>query len=217
MLSKIKEKVKLLCQIDTNYKIHYSETHKYKSKRLTKAELIEFEAQLGIQLPSEYRQYLLEVGYGMGPLSGFCSPQEIIEEYFEEEAQLQTVRNIFGTSPVNPFPFNEEDAYGCFEELSTKPIWDVACPEGLYPENGAISIVDRNDGNPVCLVISGQLAGTIWDVHQAAVGYGEWSPARKPPTVGKNLIKDVEKPLQTFYEWYDSWLSSAIRDVKTLY
>ena len=66
MLATIKEKVKLLRQIDTDYRIHDSQTHKYQSKQLTQVELIEFEAQLGIQLPSEYRQYLLEVGYGIG-------------------------------------------------------------------------------------------------------------------------------------------------------
>ncbi len=210
MISTIKEKLTLLRQIDTKFKIRYSKKYQYKSIQLTEASLIDFEEHLGIKLPSEYRQYLQEVGYGMGPGGGFYPPEEILDEYFSRQVDLKVIRGISGTSPANPFPFSKEDALNCFEQLSIKPVWEVAL-EGLYPENGAIPIIED-----IFLVTKGELVGTLWDVHCDAVTYGEWSPIRPPSTIRAG-IKPVKKPLQTFYEWYNDWLDDAIEDVKKLY
>lgn len=211
----IRKKMCLLRETDIEYKIKYSNKHKYESKPLSEAELTAFETRLKIQLPLEYRRYLLEVGYGFGPWSGICSLEQTWYEYSSRQYDLPIVRNISGTSPATIFPFNKGDAYRCFEDLAEKKFWEATL-EGIYPENGTIPIVNNGSTMLTYLVTSGDLRGTVWDVVVSAVGYGQWYPAKTPPTTNKNFDK-ASKPLQTFFEWYENWLDKAICDVKNLY
>ena len=56
------DRIKALASRDHSQLIFGAKEHCYKSHRITKQELRTFEERLGVTLPHDYAQFLLEVG-----------------------------------------------------------------------------------------------------------------------------------------------------------
>jgi hypothetical protein len=52
---------------------------KYVNHPVSEADLVRLEGALGVQLPSEYREFLLHIGHGAGP-HALWSPDRILTE-----------------------------------------------------------------------------------------------------------------------------------------
>ena len=98
---------------------------KYVNHPVSEADLVRLEGALGVRLPSEYREFLLQIGYGAGPYE-LWSPDRILAELghakggqgslpeesasldelrmlLEASESLEDLRDILGTDDVEEF------------------------------------------------------------------------------------------------------------------
>ena len=74
----IEEKLKKLIELDKDFSIFGSESHEYIiNSKLTEEEIQNFEAKNQLTLPSEYREYLKNIGNGgAGPFYGLLELED---------------------------------------------------------------------------------------------------------------------------------------------
>ncbi|WP_433828444.1 SMI1/KNR4 family protein [Actinoplanes sp. CA-015351] len=173
--------------------------------RLTADELAELEAQLGVELPGEYRSFLREVSrggagpaYGLFPLRGVDG----LWEWVGDGASL-TAREALG----RPFPHTE--AFNPADGLPEQPDEE----EGEDAEDAWWELHDRLVFNPAhsigllylchmgcalreALVVSGPARGQMW-ADDTADGSGFYP-----------VLDDDGKPMG-FARWYRRWLDES--------
>lgn len=136
----------------------------------------QFEQRHGIELPSEYKAFLLHVG------NGNEGPYESCLLYFYDplrEVQPRTAPVRVNAGRVRlPFPFSEQW------------VWDAepVSPHGMTEdaENGNICVAEGGCGMEWRLIVTGPERGNMW--FYADVGI--------LPTV----------PRRNFLAWYEAWL-----------
>src|SRR5690242_16351540 len=83
--------------------------HRFKLTRHSLDEIDLLEEQLGVNLPGDYKQLLLETGSGAGPYYGLFAPGKILSE-IEEWNGIRLDEDGVLSSPSRPFPFRQSDA-----------------------------------------------------------------------------------------------------------
>ncbi|MEM7342810.1 MAG: SMI1/KNR4 family protein [Chloroflexota bacterium] len=219
MIEIIKEKLILLKQLDKDYKVSGARIHKYINSKVSEAELVRVEDKLGVKLPQDYRTFLIKIGYGAGPCHNLMSPEEILAHHLDGLNYFQAIESPT-VSPATPFPFTIQDAYRGYENQE-QDFWADATIDSIYPENGAITIGEDGATAGVCLITSGELAGSIWEVVNLAWGEAMWYPASVHMGIismenSKKRVR-IDRPILLFYEWYDLWLEQSLNDVSTYY
>lgn len=198
-LSGIKTKLSILKHQDDEYKVFGSYKHKYASTLAKESDLQKFEARWHIRLPSDYRKFLLRIGYGAGPYYGVWSPRESHEE-------LELLSEDIPEVPFFPsyhFP------------LGPKEIDDIRIKKKVeldWPVTGCIPICHQGCACWNIIVVTGRLAGTVWDVSE-----GVWAPARRPPAIlsSTSIVSLPPMPeLPTFLDWFESWLDHGIASLE---
>lgn len=178
-------------------------------------ELHEIEAQLRVQLPNEYRSFLLEAGRGgAGPFYGISPLRNVGGRWDWDSEFLLTQLDRLG----EPFPHTE-----AFNPLSLAPrrprrdefrsaqgferalqSWCEKFDEIVYsPENtvGMLFLCDRGCAHRMALVVSGPARGQVWEDNTASLqGY-------------KPVLDGDGKPMN-FASWYRKWLAEAERDTE---
>jgi hypothetical protein len=144
-LEDIKDKLKELKEKDTKYRIYGSETHNYKSVRVSEDEISYLEeVDLGVKLPEEFRLFLKEIGYGAGPGHGIFGLGEISQRINEIRIDYPDYK------PAKPFSDKGN-------------VWSY-CGRPDFSD-GSIPICDVNVEYCNCvihLVTCGSLLGTVW-------------------------------------------------------
>jgi hypothetical protein len=210
----IKHNLEYLASLDKKYWVFGAQTHQYNSYPLSNDEIVSFEGELGVRLPEDYRQVLLEIGYGAGPYYGLYSPKEILRELREPHFSGG------GTGmpdPSNPFPFSREQADDCYQTMGEGR---QALFGADWPTDGCIPICTEGCSFYTFLVTSGELAGSLWshcsDWDNEDDPYLEvWNLAPKPPGIRLDRIPKWEaalSPSPSFLEWYGAWLERSITD-----
>ncbi|KJS62007.1 SMI1/KNR4 family protein [Streptomyces rubellomurinus] len=147
----------------------------------------ELEAFLGAPLPAAVALFLTEIGLGVGPYGGFLAPEKI-----RYEVQLDRDDCADDGIPVPdlaaPFPITAQD-------VRTRPF-----PMRPLPLDGAVRIGQQGCGRWTVLALTGELAGTVWDLDGEWAERTEWRPAahwpEEPPASG---------PVH-FLDWVERWL-----------
>ena len=207
----IKKNLDRIASIDKKNRVFGAYGHQYKSYHLSNNEIESFEAELGVRLPEDYRQFLQEIGYGAGPYYGLNSPQVIVCDLNDTA--------IYGEhhglkDPSRPFPFNREDARECFKIMSE---WREAIFTADSPTNGCIPLCDEGCGYHTFLVTAGELTDSLWshnidseDEDNPCLKH--WNLAPRPPGIlGLRKPPDVPpwhptlSPFPTYLEWYNAW------------
>ena len=80
-LIEIERDLNRLRNLDRRCLVFGSQTHQYESYPVSNSELENLEGELGVRLPKEFRNFLLEFGYGAGPYYGLFSPEKILSEW----------------------------------------------------------------------------------------------------------------------------------------
>ncbi|MFJ1651501.1 SMI1/KNR4 family protein [Streptomyces sp. NPDC088337] len=182
---------------------------------LTQGELAELEAQTGVQLPEEYRTFLLHVGAGgAGPAYGLFTVRRVQGRWRWEGdgADLADLSRL-----AEPFPDRgpdskllddllaqrpEEEDFGDIEDFDDAiEAWDERWEVVMFaPERtaGAIVISHLGCAQREWLIISGRHRGTIW------------SDCRVDDVDLAPLLDDDGMPV-TFARWYTDWLAKAER------
>ena len=209
-LSQIQQKIEHLKKLDTNFSIFGSKEHQYKLNPVLSEEGVrKFEEKYKVQLPEEYRSFIIYVANGgVGPSYGLYS----LDQAYEHNPFLD-LKNI-----DKPFPF--EKSWGCnrkdFEEnYSRDPRWQEYDKQGLIYDvpseiyhydpisldttgtfrEGIIMLNHMGSGYFNNLVITGPQKGTVWQDYMTS-DEGIFS-------TGKN-----------FLEWYEGWLDYSISQLE---
>ncbi|MFF3559455.1 SMI1/KNR4 family protein [Streptomyces sp. NPDC002574] len=180
---------------------------------LTLAEVADLEAWLDVELPEDYRSFLLQVGAGgAGPAYGVfpvrregsdCwrwngdSPEELepgmLAEPFPGGPDPEAAARILAEQP---FQEQFEDLADLDAALET---WEERLVEVQYDPRstaGALCLSDEGCGLTVWLVVTGSERGRMW---------------RDPRSDGSDLhpIRDAAGSPLDFAAWYLGWLTAA--------
>jgi hypothetical protein len=172
---------------------------------LPETEVAAFERLHGLQLPLEYRRFLIEAGNGgAGPAYGMFS----LGEHMEMRECVSFDEGEGGVGVLSaPFPHSER-----WNDLTGEPTEEDEADEELYQQksdafneryfdgalmNGAIPIAELGCGLQLWLVLTGPEAGNVW--YDRRSEYGGIEPLSAP---GSERV--------TFLQWYVSWLEKAL-------
>ncbi len=185
-LESIKSKLDKLKSIDRNFTIFGSSKHKYVSQKVSVEEVENFEEKYNFTLPSEYREFIINIGIGAGPKYGLLSLQEI-EKYITSAAEYyEQVIN-----PAMDFEISIDDMKNYFS--SCRNTREEIIHEDL---SGLIPICFEGCTYYSCIITAGEQMGYIWAMD-------EGKPARIVPAYNTSNIG--------FYDWYENWLDLSLR------
>ena len=216
-LKEIKHDLERIKTLDRKLLVFGASAHQYKSYPVSNSELERFEAELGVRLPEDFRNFLQEIGYGAGPYYGLFGPDSILSEW-RDFAYYDYINPERFPDASKSFPFNHTQAEECFrgmvEERWVKVLTD-------WPTDGCIPICDQGDLIFTCLITAGDLTDSIWTLssdHPDA-DHGNWLLADRPPGILRlhpSISHRAISPSPTFLEWYGAWLDQCLSDFSEL-
>ncbi|GGN27531.1 hypothetical protein FHR83_005226 [Actinoplanes campanulatus] len=166
---------------------------------LTAAELADLETQIGVELPADYRAFLLQAGRGgAGPACGL-SPLRREDgrwTWAESPTSISTLTRAFAhiRGFIPDGHLRERPAISGVEDLWCEAPEDV--PEGAAHSDGLLYLCTLGCALWVTLVVSGPSRGQIWsDFSADEEGF---QPEQNPD--GSRM---------TFTDWYRRWLTEA--------
>ena len=202
-----KDKISELKKIDGNgffkknpYKLFGSENHKYLlNKCLSEFQIETFERINQIQLPSDYRDFLKNIGNGgIGPAYGLYRLEDWNLELDIENNNFLMKKFPYQEKWNSYFDINEEiEDYTESEEFQN---WELE----YYSEKhiyGSIRICHYGCAIYYFLVVSGIEKGNIWVDDRAN-------------DAGIYPLSSENKTRYNFTEWYNKWLDESLRKLK---
>jgi hypothetical protein len=149
--------------------------------------VVQFERRHGVELPEEFRHFLLVAGRGgAGPGFGLMTPSS-------------SVRRNRKLQPAAPFPFSTAQAMKVgAERLIAKN--KSAMLDG-WTQPGTLTLTSHGCGWENAIVLSGPQRGFVW------YGGDGWWPEGHVAGRGKS-----QRFVQLgFLDWYEDWLDASIR------
>jgi hypothetical protein len=186
--------------------------HRFKLAIHSPDEVRHFEKALGVSLPEEYSQILIEAGSGAGPYYGLLAPANILSEI--SSLLYDVTEGEKSPKPSDPFPLRKSDldqtltrhASGTYESHLS----------ALWLSDGCIPICNQGCTALSALITAGEMRGTVWTVNDDGA-VAQWWPGTRPP--GLLPLEFSLRPLPaisvppTFLEWYESWLERVETDL----
>ncbi|KFZ77737.1 hypothetical protein ED92_31975 [Amycolatopsis sp. MJM2582] len=187
-----------LRRYDDKFVIFGAHSHLYRSQPQDEAEVAAAEADLGVEFPADYHDFLCRVGAGAGPYHGLLDMAGL-REWAED------------LKPAEEFPFTAADARRVHQEWRD---W-MRDPQGDWFKGievrsdlpGCVAISEQGCSGFTMLVTTGELAGSLWDMDEW--GWMTAHAARSGPPVPGEVI-DLG-PTPTFAAWYDAWLTESLK------
>jgi hypothetical protein len=224
--SSLHDQVARLRRLDHKYEVFGASKHRYQSTPESLTSVERCEAALGVPLPSDYREFVLEVGSGAGPYYGLWTL---------DEARSEVQDLAVGTKPRPACPIDPAAAFpatagglreGGAENAAGK---DVVSRAKRWPCSGCLPIGDQGCTFWSVLVLTGEFTGRVWDLACFEGFSGEWLPARLPPGLSGSrrgryrLLSRFRRPTDhrelprlsrppTFREWYVGWAERCLID-----
>jgi len=196
---------------DPEFRVFGAEKHHYKPMKVSDNEIKEFELVIGCELPEDYRQFLLDVGTGVGPYYGLWSFDNIRKELnsiYEDYRDEYNVR----ARPCDPFEL-EETAF-LTESSDNKKAILVDAPKG---PGGFLPICHEGCEYLTVMVVSGALRGRVFGTCAFASTDSQWISAPRPSGIVSPPRKYAQLPklpnCPTFTEWFVGWTENALRDL----
>jgi len=194
-IERIKAKLADLRQLDPACELFGSSSHRYRlGPPLTAPELAGREKELGVLLPTEYRDFLMEVGHGgAGPFYGLF---QLNDSDPENITDLDQIKNPFRwTDATNPTKWqNSGPENGVF--IGREKNADETFPVYLIIP-GVLYICNYGCAIRFFLIVNGPQSGEVWIDRQAE----ENGIVPECSKDGKRL---------RFLQWYEKWLDEGI-------
>src|SRR5262249_2430677 len=104
----IKKQLAELRELDRDLKVFGARAHRYEWSVVDAIAGENLEWLLGVTLPAEYREFLLDVGAGAGPYYGLWQPKQVFSELrsFAVEWEIEMRKPI---RPAGEFPLTAND------------------------------------------------------------------------------------------------------------
>ncbi len=201
-MNKIRLQLNELRQLDQNNELFGSDSHEYILNPVITFDKIEqFEKNFKIKLPSDFSNFLLQIGNGgAGPYYGLLSLEDSM---FQD---LDHSDDNYLLNPDKPFPHTDkwniefegdEDDEDEYEKWFEEVYWKGDLIDGT------IAISKYGCGIKILLVVNGIEKGNIWvDDRMNNTGIS-------PFDYFGNTAKI------TFLDWYEIWLEQSLEKVKT--
>ncbi len=178
-----------------------AEQHGYLLHQATLRDLLDLEARIGFTLPSDYRTWLLEVGYGAGPYYGLFPPQRIAEEL--RYSASGTGGDVADASKI--------DSAQLQRFLAAIRDSGSLIGNGISANSrtGAVPVGEQGCGSYSHILVAGEYRGAIFGECEEVLAY-EATPltAFWPEALSSNPATD-QHPL-SFLQWFDHWLDTSI-------
>jgi hypothetical protein len=194
-------KIKQLQRDDLSCKVYGSWSNRYKLlPPIEERRLVEFEHRNGVELPEEFRNFLLLVASGRaGPGCDGLWPLDVDKDY--------------GDLLRRTFPFEELWCPRC----SLETLDEIRLRTGAVElTQGSIAIGSYGCSLVIHVVVSGATRGQIWvDDFGSDNGIwpdGEFCPCFFDSAEGYEAAKGEQRRF-TFFEWYENWLSRAYAEL----
>ncbi|MEH2136940.1 SMI1/KNR4 family protein [Nostoc sp.] len=214
----LKKKLTQLAILDATFEVFGSESHQYQLKPcLSNKEIQVFESRYNITLPSEYKNFLLEIGnggagpgYGLSGLSVIECEGIIIEKIYQEKHEILS----------KPFPLIKEWNN---LDLIVKNNTDFVINNDAYFDDkfiqGTLTMTNYGCGIYGMLVVTGEQSGQIWiddrtndnGIYPASLNFCHAFHDTDPDDLHPN--NDEEQPL-SFYDWYEDWLNRSLHQIR---
>jgi len=206
-LNRIKEKIAQLKELDRNYTLFGSQTHRYiVNPTISLNQVREFEAAHNVTLPKGYVAFLTEIGNGgVGPFYGLEPIQGSLYDdldYKRDGSLLNPSQPFLHTKSWNLafHPSVDEDQNE--EQYENER---VEFEEKYFDKeqmNGVLAICNYGCGVSLNLVVNGQEYGNIWtDDRGSDNGIYPSQELGNKEKVG-------------FLDWYELWLDNSIRKIQ---
>ncbi|WP_130889422.1 SMI1/KNR4 family protein [Fusobacterium ulcerans] len=190
----IEEKLKKLIELDKDFSIFGSESHEYIiNSKLTEEEIQNFEAKNQLTLPSEYREYLKNIGNGgAGPFYGLLELEDndnnltdlSMEFPYTYDKPLKLVE-VYETMDEMGDE-NEEEQEQFLNEIYEKSV------------RGIIFLAHEGCGMYSVLVVKGEEYGNVWYFDFA-------NDAGTYPLTSEKTGKSMK-----FFEWMELWIDKSL-------
>ncbi|MEH1906521.1 MAG: SMI1/KNR4 family protein [Nostoc sp.] len=214
----LKKKLTQLAILDATFEVFGSESHEYQFKPcLSNKDIQVFESRYNITLPSEYRNFLLEIGnggagpgYGLSGLLGIEHEDVILEKLYQENYEILS----------KPFPLTE--AWNDLDLIVKNNQGFVANSDAYFDDKfiqGTLTITNYGCGIYAMLVITGEQSGKIWiddrtndnGIYPASLSFCHAFHDTDPDDFHQD--SDEEQPL-SFYDWYEDWLNRSLAQIR---
>ncbi len=211
----IRKRVMRLQRRDKGRRVFGSKTHQYESCKLLESEVAKFEDGIGAFLPKDYRSFLIWMGHGAGPYYGIFGLEESLAETESYREELLEEYGLDYKANAD-FPIDRNMCSEIADKLEAKaPEPWLELP---FPVQGCIIIGHQGCTFWTVLAVSGELAGTVWDVACNVGNDGMWLPAGRP--TGVNISGHPAEPMPSlsapcsFEEWFLGWLDRCEKDLE---
>ncbi|MEH1801690.1 SMI1/KNR4 family protein [Nostoc sp.] len=214
----LKKNLTQLAILDATFEVFGSESHQYQFKPcLSNKDIQVFESRYNIILPSEYRNFLLEIGnggagpgYGLSGLSGIKYEDIISEKLSQENYEILSK------------PFILTEAWNDLDLIVKNNTGFVANSDAYFDDRfipGTLTITNYGCGIYAMLVINGKQSGKIWiddrtndnGIYPASLTFCRAFHDTNPDDFHSN--SDEEQPLN-FYDWYEDWLNRSLEQIR---
>lgn len=191
----IKEKLDELALKDTKLQVFGSPIHHYRKKStLNEHDVKSFEKRYNIQLPAEYREFILQItNGGAGPYYGL----EPLEDGLYQDLDCKTNDNL--TNPALEFPLTE--AWNLdFAHLQEEDYIQERETEYFDNKwtNGLLRVSNFGCGVSMNIVVNGKEYGNIWVDDRCNDG---------------GIFPDAyfgNEGRVSFLDWYELWLDKSL-------
>jgi hypothetical protein len=216
----LKKKLAQLAILDATFEVFGSESHQYQFKPcLSNKDIQAFESRHNITLPSEYRNFLLEVGnggagpgYGLSGLSGIDN-----EDFIPEKLYQENYENLSK-------PFTLTRAWNDLDLIVKNNTDFVANSDAYFADKfiqGTLTIANYGCGIYAMLVITGEQSGKIWiddrtnenGIYPASLTFCHTFHDTNPDDFHPDSDSDEGEPL-SFYDWYEDWLNRSLEQIR---
>lgn len=183
---------------DVDLRVFGANDHRYAlNPPLTASQVSDFESRYGVQLPEDYRDFLLTIGNGgAGPGYGLERLGCAYGANWSENPGL--VGDL-----SRPFPYNE--AWNEESMPPSSPLEDHYWQQDEYwgptHVNGAVPICHHGCNLRQCLIVTGPEKGHVWFDDRA-----DWQGLYPDTAPGLARI--------SFLDWYCRWLKASLEAVE---
>lgn len=209
--STVHERLGVLAKRDPGFTIFGSESHRYRiGPPLPDKQVAEFERELGIELPADYRSFVTTVGNGgAGPGYGLTPLEEAVGYARREDERNDAARRGGGSRAAQPFPLD----------------WPLLGPDELNaytgPDfTGVINLGGYGCGIDPHLVVSGTEHGHVWILDLPSDGgvypftIAEMGNLHDPSRGYPETFEETTFATRvSFTQWYEDWLASTERQL----
>jgi SMI1 / KNR4 family (SUKH-1) len=213
----LKKNLTQLAILDATFQVFGSESHQYQlNPCLSDTDIQRFESKSNITLPSDYRNFLLEVGNGgAGPGYGLYRMPGIEYENVIPETPYPEKSELFS----KPFPLTQ--AWNNLDLITENKATCFVNRDAYFDDKftqGTFTIANYGCGIYAMLVITGEQRGKIWiddrtndnGIYPTSLSFchsfHDADTDDLPPD------NNEEQPL-SFYDWYEDWINRSLHQV----